>query len=89
MLQSIQFHFPTKLASSPRSVSKFRTFPLVDFQPIMSVLNFLKQRKLLSATTNGIEQLIAQKKPIYAGFDPTSDGLHVGNLLVLQTLKRF
>lgn len=26
---------------------------------------------------------------VYAGFDPTADSLHVGNLLALVTLKRF
>jgi tyrosyl-tRNA synthetase len=55
----------------------------------MGILELLRKRNLFSASTNGIEHLLAQKKPIYAGFDPTSDGLHVGNLLVLQTLKKF
>ncbi|KAF0974810.1 hypothetical protein FDP41_006284 [Naegleria fowleri] len=60
----------------------------------------IKTRGVLNDATSGFEQLVNemangqpgnQKKPIgiYAGFDPTASGLHVGNLLVLQTLKRF
>lgn len=33
--------------------------------------------------------LDSKKFTLYAGFDPTSDSLHIGNLLTLQTLRRF
>ncbi len=33
--------------------------------------------------------LLAQPRTVYAGFDPTSDSLHVGNLMPLMLLRRF
>src|SRR5207245_88419 len=33
--------------------------------------------------------LSSQSLTLYAGFDPTSDSLHVGSLLPLLTLRRF
>src|SRR5688572_9665692 len=33
--------------------------------------------------------LAAESMALYAGFDPTADSLHVGNLLQLCTLRRF
>lgn len=37
-----------------------------------------------------IEKLLQQQpQTFYAGFDPTADSLHFGNLLVLVTLLRF
>ena len=56
----------------------------------------LKKRGVYNDATSSFEQLVQEmtngsSKPIgiYAGFDPTALGLHVGNLLVLQTLRRF
>ena len=36
-----------------------------------------------------LERLDAGGLPVYAGFDPTADSLHVGSLLLLCTLRRF
>ncbi|KAG2378246.1 hypothetical protein C9374_008389 [Naegleria lovaniensis] len=69
-------------------------------KPADDFIREMKARGVLNDATSGFEQLVNemangqpgnQKKPIgvYAGFDPTASGLHVGNLLVLQTLKRF
>lgn len=33
-----------------------------------------------------MNQLLSRKQTIYAGFDPTSDSLHVGNMLILISL---
>ena len=33
--------------------------------------------------------LQAELRTVYAGFDPTSDSLHVGNLMPLMLLRRF
>ena len=33
--------------------------------------------------------LSEQSRTLYAGFDPTSDGLHVGNFVPLMMLRRF
>ncbi|EFC36623.1 predicted protein [Naegleria gruberi] len=58
----------------------------------------LKKRGIYNDATSGFDNLmqemnsgseLAKSIGIYAGFDPTASGLHVGNLLVLQTLKRF
>ncbi len=41
-------------------------------------------------TDPNLEKVLAQKPmTLYAGFDPTSDCLHIGSLLPLLTLKRF
>ncbi|MBX3156821.1 MAG: tyrosine--tRNA ligase [Deltaproteobacteria bacterium] len=52
----------------------------------------LEQRGLLQQVTDreGLEKLLAsQIVPVYAGYDPTSSGLHVGNLVPTIMLKRF
>lgn len=51
----------------------------------------LKQRGLVAQVTdeslgNALDQ---QPLTLYAGFDPTSDSLHIGSLLPLMTLRRF
>ena len=52
----------------------------------------LKARGLVAQTT-GDEELEAHlsggMRTVYAGFDPTSDSLHIGSLVPLLTLKRF
>eukprot|EP01080_Neovahlkampfia_damariscottae_P001977 gene1977-1485_t len=55
------------------------------------IIDKLKERKLYYASTNHIESILNQQSNvgIYAGFDPTANGLHVGNLIILQTLKLF
>lgn len=53
------------------------------------MIGYLTRRKLLFQATNGIEKVLERKSSVYAGFDPTSDGLHVGNLIILKTLKKF
>jgi hypothetical protein len=54
-------------------------------------LSKLKERNLLFEYTNGIENIFKDEKnfTVYAGFDPTASGLHIGNLVILQTLKHF
>lgn len=53
------------------------------------MIGHLTKRKLLFQATKGIESVLERKSAVYAGFDPTSDGLHVGNLIILKTLKKF
>jgi len=63
-----------------------------DLNKINSLLNDLKFRGLIGQVTNlkGLSQRL-KKGPIvlYAGFDPTADSLHIGNLLLVLALKRF
>jgi len=56
------------------------------------ILDELDQRGLLHQVTDrdGLAKLLAsQVVPVYAGYDPTSASLHVGNLVPTILLKRF
>lgn len=58
----------------------------------MSFLDELSARHLLQEVTDreGLTKLLAmQVVPVYAGYDPTSSSLHVGNLVPTILLKRF
>ena len=58
----------------------------------MDILDELQYRGLIYQTTNleGLRKRLEQGKiTLYCGFDPTAESLHVGNLLMLITLKRF
>jgi len=57
-----------------------------------TILDELRWRNLLADCTDpdALEQRITQGPiTLYAGFDPTSDSLHVGNLVPLFALRRF
>lgn len=60
----------------------------IDNQHLMAQLN---QRGLISQTTADKELLLHLQEPrtLYCGFDPTSDSLHIGNLLPILMLRRF
>ena len=56
------------------------------------IVEDLKWRNLIHQTTNDgflPGWLAKQPRTVYAGFDPTSDSLHVGNLMPLLLLRRF
>jgi tyrosyl-tRNA synthetase len=56
----------------------------------MELLEELKWRGLLQDHTPGLEELLAKKKIRgYAGFDPTADSLHIGNLVPVMLLLHF
>ncbi len=58
----------------------------------MSLLDELNTRHLLQEVTDreGLSKLLdSQVVPVYAGYDPTSPSLHVGNLVPTILLKRF
>ncbi len=57
-----------------------------------TIFEDLKFRELINQVTNEKElkkKLEKEKIVLYAGFDPTAPSLHLGNLLVILTLKRF
>jgi tyrosyl-tRNA synthetase len=59
---------------------------------MVTIFEELKFRELIHQVTNEKElkkKLEKEKVVLYAGFDPTYSSLHLGNLLVLLTLKRF
>jgi tyrosyl-tRNA synthetase len=54
----------------------------------MTLLEELKQRGLLHDAMPGTDELLQSKKiSAYCGFDPTSDSLHIGNLVPIILLK--
>jgi tyrosyl-tRNA synthetase len=56
------------------------------------VFNELRWRELLHQSTDAANlQAWLNEKPrmVYAGFDPTSDSMHVGNLVPVMLLRRF
>src|SRR5579859_2281722 len=58
----------------------------------MLILDELDARGLLADVTDrdGLAALLAsQIVPVYAGYDPTSPSLHIGNLIPTILLKRF
>ena len=58
----------------------------------MSILDELEARGLYATCTDrgGLTELLTKEAPVkvYAGYDPTSDSLHVGNLVPTILLKR-
>src|SRR6202050_5679509 len=59
--------------------------------PPVNILDELKWRGVLADCTAAPELRQRLETPItlYCGFDPTSDSLHVGNLVPLLALRRF
>ena len=57
----------------------------------MSILEELNWRGLVADCTDTVEltKRLAAPITLYAGFDPTADSLHVGNLVPLLGLRRF
>src|ERR1043165_6493776 len=58
----------------------------------MLILDELDARGLLADVTDrdGLAALLAsQSVPVYAGYDPTSPSLHIGNLVPTILLRRF
>jgi len=58
---------------------------------MQNILDELNWRGLIHQSTDpaGIKELLDKPASVYAGFDPTSDSLHVGSLLPLTLLRRF
>src|SRR5688572_24262089 len=55
-----------------------------------NVIEELSWRGMVQDCTPGLEeQLLKEMTSGYVGFDPTSDSLHVGNLLPIMLLKHF
>src|SRR5438309_2333418 len=58
----------------------------------MSIYEELEWRGLIADCTDAVElknRLSAGPMTLYAGFDPTANSLHVGNLVPLLALRRF
>jgi tyrosyl-tRNA synthetase len=61
------------------------------YTPLMELVDELDQRGLVAEVTDRDElaQLLAVPVAVYAGYDPSSPSLHVGNLVPTILLKRF
>ncbi len=58
----------------------------------MELLKDLEYRGLIHSITDqeGLEKVLSEESiKLYCGFDPTADSLHIGNLLLIITLRRF
>src|SRR6185503_21355990 len=57
----------------------------------MDIIAELQWRGLLADCTDleALSKRLASPTTLYCGFDPTSDSLHVGNLVPLLALRRF
>jgi len=58
---------------------------------MLSILDELQWRGLINQCTDleSCKRELGKPTAVYAGFDPTSDSLHVGSLLPLMMLRRF
>lgn len=59
--------------------------------PTSNILDELQWRGLIHQCTDlpGVQEHFKASQSVYAGFDPTSDSLHIGSLLPLIMLRRF
>src|SRR5437867_10152307 len=58
----------------------------------MNIYEELEWRGLIADCTDAVElkkRLESGPAVLYAGFDPTADSLHIGNLVPLLALRRF
>src|SRR6266545_3312626 len=84
---------PTPVAHRARNASRrvmllsIRAVP--DYDPRMGLLEELRWRGMLSASTEGLGELLDRERvTAYIGFDPTAASLHVGSLLTVMGLAR-
>jgi tyrosyl-tRNA synthetase len=55
-----------------------------------TIIDILRERELFdNMTSPELEEKVKSPVTVYAGFDPSSDSLQVGNLVTLMTLARF
>lgn len=54
-----------------------------------NVIQILRERGLIEASTPDLEELATKPLRLYCGFDPTADSLHLGNLLGIVVLSWF
>jgi tyrosyl-tRNA synthetase len=51
-----------------------------------TALSTLERRGFVSAATQDADKVLGKATAVYAGYDPTADGLHVGSLVTLMAL---
>ena len=56
----------------------------------MNVVDYLQKRGIIDAMTHeDLSQHFDSPRRVYAGFDPTADGLHLGNFAIIMRLCQF
>ena len=75
------------LNSTPKATSRCYSAG----KPLHNVVQVLRERGLLQEVSSpDLEKLAAHTTfPVYCGFDPTADSLHLGNLLGIVVLRWF
>ena len=54
------------------------------------VISCLQERGLIDQVTHpNLEEFLREKRSVYAGFDPTAQSLHIGNMVCLVVLSWF
>lgn len=57
---------------------------------MQNVIDILKERGFIEAmTSEDMRKLVEQPLKVYCGFDPTSDSLHIGNMVAIMGLAWF
>jgi len=79
----------TKSIHPPESTRSVHIVNLDTSRLPRNVITTLRERGFISGCSNekGVENLLELPVSVYAGFDPTADSLHLGNLLVIIALK--
>lgn len=54
----------------------------------MNAIDILKKRSLIAQSTPDIEKWLSKPRKFYLGFEPSSDSLHIGNLLPIVLAKQ-
>ncbi|MFH1178676.1 MAG: tyrosine--tRNA ligase [bacterium] len=54
----------------------------------MNIVEELKARGLIEHSSTAPEQIFAESRIVYNGFDPSADSLQIGNLAAILTMKR-
>lgn len=86
--------FSSAAKETPQAISMHTdaTDAVPNTPPLPNVIDVLRERGLFEAGTGDVEALrehCASPVSVYAGFDPTADSLHLGNLLALVSLRWF
>jgi tyrosyl-tRNA synthetase len=58
---------------------------------IFDIIDDLERRSLVAQMSSGeeLKSVLRSPRTLYAGFDPTAESLHIGNLVPLLALRRF
>mmetsp|Transcript_34513 Transcript_34513/g.76679 ORF Transcript_34513/g.76679 Transcript_34513/m.76679 type:complete len:484 (+) Transcript_34513:26-1477(+) len=87
----VPFSSPQKLAKCKATAPSVEAPAASSSATTQNIVQVLRSRGLVQeVTSDELEKLaLAQSLPVYCGFDPTADSLHLGNLLGIIVLSWF